>query len=99
MTIHLSFYQKGLLVIRINLCASSFYDKLCARITDEELDAVTTKDKEGGDEIFINRTFIKKIWGACLEHEYVSQNYDFMGFFVDKMILKRIPCKVTFKSE
>ncbi len=99
MTFHLSFYQKELLVIRFSLCASSFYDKLCARVTDEELDAVTTKDEETGDDVFMNKAFIKEMWGACLEYEYISINYDFMGFFVDKMILKRIPCKVTFKSE
>ncbi len=57
MTIDLSFFHKGLLVLRVNMCASSFYDKLCAKITDEELDAVITKDEETGDEIFTDKTF------------------------------------------
>ena len=88
MTIDLNFYQKGLLVIRVNMCASSFYDKLCAEITDEELDAVTMKDEETGDEIFTDITFLKKIWNGCLEHGYISRDYDILGLFVDKMILK-----------
>ncbi len=88
MTIDLSFFHKGLLVLRVNMCASSFYDKLCAGISDEEMDTVITEDEETGDEIFTDKTFIKKIWNACLEHGYISQNYDIMGLWVDKMILK-----------
>ncbi len=88
MTIDLNFYQKGRIVIRVNMCASSFYDKLCAEITDEELDAVTTKDEETGDEIFTDITFVKRIWNACLEYGYISRDYDILGLFVDKMILK-----------
>ncbi len=81
---HLSFYQKELLVIRISLCALSFRDKLCAKITDKELEAA--KDIETGN--IVNRTLIRKMWDACLKYEYVSQSYDFMGSFVDKIILK-----------
>ena len=75
---YLSFYQKELLVIRISLCASSFHDKLCAGITD----------KDGGSGDITDRTLVRKIWDACLEYEYVSQSYDFMGSFVEKIILK-----------
>ncbi len=81
---YLSFYQKELLVIRISLCASSFHNKLCAGITDKELDAA--KDMETED--ITDKTLVRKIWDACLEYEYVSQSYDFMGSFVDKIILK-----------
>ena len=34
------------------------------------------------------RTLVRKIWDVCLEYEYVSESYNFMGFFVDKVILK-----------
>ena len=79
---YLSFYQKELLVIRISVCASSFRDKLCAGITDEEL--IATEDVG----CITNRTLVRKIWDNCLEYEYVSESYNFMGFFVDKIILK-----------
>ena len=88
MTIDLSFFHKGLLVLRVNMTVSSFYDKLCEGISDEEMDTVLTVDEETGDEIFTDKTFIRKIWDACLEHEYISQNYDILGLWVDKMILK-----------
>ena len=89
MTIDLSFFYKGLLVLRVNMTASSFYDKLCAGISDEEMDTVITEDEETGDEIFTDKTFIRKIWLRLLgKHGYVSQNYDIRGLWVDKMILK-----------
>ena len=81
---HLSFYQKELLVIRISLCTPSFRDKLCANITDKELDAA----KDMKTENIVDKTLIRKMWDACLKYEYVSQSYDFMGSFVDKIILK-----------
>ncbi len=79
---YLSFYQKELLVIRISVCASSFHNKLCAGITNKEL--VATEDVGR----ITNRTLVRKIWDACLEYGYVSESYNFMGSFVDKIILK-----------
>ena len=81
---HLSFYQKESLVIHISLCALSFRDKLCTEITDKELEVA--KDIESGN--IVDRTPIRKMWDACLKYEYVSQSYDFMGSFVDKIVLK-----------
>ena len=47
-----------------------------------------TEDEETGNEIFTDKLFIKKIWNACLEHGYILQDYDILGLWVDKMILK-----------
>ncbi len=88
MTIDLNFFSNGRIVLRVNMCASSFYSKLCVGISDEEMDAVITEDEETGDEIFTDKSFIKKIWNACLEHGYISRDYDTLGLWVDKLILK-----------
>ncbi len=91
MTIDLSFFCNDRIVLRVNMCASSFYDKVCAGISDEEIDfgdTVIIEDEETGDEIFTDKTFVKKIWNACLEHGYISRDYDILGLWVDKMILK-----------
>ncbi len=91
MTIDLSFFCNNRIVLRVNMCASSFYDKVCAGISDEEIDfgdTVIIEDEETGDEIFTDKTFVKKIWNACLEHGYISRDYDILGLWVDKMILK-----------
>ena len=79
---YLSFYQEELLVIRISVCASNFRDKLCAGITDEELAIIEDA------WCIINRTLIRKIWTNCLEYEYISKSYNFMGFLVDRIVLK-----------
>ena len=64
------------------MCASSFRDKLCAGITNEKL--IATEDVG----CITNRTLVRKIWDNCVEYEYVSESYNFMGFLVDKIILK-----------
>ena len=79
---YLSFYQKELLVIRISVCASSFRDKLCAGITDEELIAI----EDVG--CVTDKALVRKIWDNCVEYEYVSESYNFMRSLVDKIILK-----------
>ena len=64
------------------MCASSFRDKLCAGITDEELIVIEDAGR------ITNRTLIRKIWDNCVEYEYVSESYNFVGFLVDRIILK-----------
>ena len=61
MTIDLDFFTKGRIVLRVNMCASNFYFKLCEGISDEEMVEVSTVDEETGDEIFTDKSFIKKI--------------------------------------
>ena len=86
MPIDVDFYSKGRIVLRVNMYALSFecYNNLC----DSNEDAVITKDEETGDEIFMDKLFIKKIWSACLKHGYISQDCDSLGFQLDKMVLR-----------
>ncbi len=91
MTIDLSFFCHDRIVLRVNMCASNFYDKVCAGISDEEIDfgdTVIIEDEETGDEIFTDKTFVKKIWNACLEYGYISGDYDILGLWVDKLVLR-----------
>ncbi len=87
MTIDLSFFHEEQLVLCINMTASNFYDRVCAEISDEELE-FGDKDEETGDEIFTDKMIIRKIWDGCLEHGYVLQDHDILGLWVDKIILK-----------
>jgi hypothetical protein len=45
MTIDVDFFSKGRIVLRVNMCASSFCSKLCAGISNEELNAVVPETK------------------------------------------------------
>ncbi len=88
MTIDLSFFHRGELVVRVNMTAVYFYDKVCEEIVDDEMDAVITEDEETGDEILTDRTVIKKIWGGCLKYGYISQDHDILGLWVDKIVVR-----------
>ena len=91
MTIDLSFFHEERLVVCVNMTASNFYDKVCAEISDEELefgDMVIIEDEKTGEEIFTDKMVIKKIWDGCLEYGYISRDHDILGLWVDKIILK-----------
>ena len=69
-------------MIRFGVCTSNFRDKLCTGITDEE--STIVKDAK----CIINRALIRKIWVNCLEYEYISKSYNFMGFLIDRIVLR-----------
>ena len=90
MTIDLSFFHEGKLVVCVNMTASNFYDKVC-EITDEGLEGDMMMDidnEQTGEEAFTDKTTIKKIWAGCLKYGYISQDHDILGLWVDKIILK-----------
>ena len=96
MTIDLSFFHEEKLVVCVNMTASNFYAKVCAEISDEELESgdmviiedEKTGDEKTGEEIFMDKMVIKKIWDGCLEYGYISRDHDILGLWVDKIILK-----------
>ena len=70
-------------MLRVNIPTSNFYSELCAGISDEEMDEMKIRN-----DVITNKSIIKKIWNACLEHGYILQHYDFLGFYVGMIILK-----------
>ena len=63
MTIDLSFFHEEKLVVCVNMTASNFYAKVCAEISDEELesgDMVIIEDEKTGEEIFTDKMVIRK---------------------------------------
>ena len=89
MMIDLSFFHEGKLVVRVNMTASNFYDKVCEEITDGESegDMIMDVDDEW-EEAFTDKIIIKKIWAGCLKYGYISQDHDILGLWVDKIVLR-----------
>jgi hypothetical protein len=69
----------------VNVYALDFYSKLCAGISEEEMREMKI---EIAHNIITNRSIIKKIWDACLEHGYIMQHQDYLGSFVGMIILQ-----------
>ena len=76
MTIDLDFYFEGQIMLSINMCRVNFSNKVCDRISNEELDDECIIDKETEDEIYTNKVVVKKIWNGCFKHGYIKQTYD-----------------------
>ena len=70
---------------RINVYADHFYSKLCAGISEKEMREMKL---EIGHDIITSRSIIKKILDACLEHGYIMQHQDYLGYFVGIIILQ-----------
>ena len=83
MTIDILFMAKNQLVLRVNMCASSFCNKILNELKDEEIEEGVLNDDD--EEIFTNKEFIRKIWYACVKHGYISEDYDIMGQFLDML--------------
>ncbi len=91
MTIDLSFFHEGKLVVCANMTASNFYDKVCGEITDEGLEGdmvMDIDDEQTGEEAFTDKMVIRKIWDGCLKYGYISQDHDILGLWVDKIVLR-----------
>ncbi len=87
MTIDLSFFHEGKLVVCVNMTASNFYDKVCEEITEGDM-MLDIDDEKTGEEAFADKMVIKKIWDGCLKWGYISRDYDILGLWVDKIVLK-----------
>ena len=91
MTIDLSFFHKGKLVVRVNMTAANFYDKVCEKIMDDEAigkEAMDVDYVKTGEEAYMDKVVIKKIWAGCLKYGYISQDHDILGLWVDKIVVR-----------
>jgi hypothetical protein len=60
------------------MCFSSFDDKILDEMTEEELERNGFPFYED-DKTVTNQEFIEKAWYACVEHGYISTDYDVLG--------------------
>ncbi len=91
MTIDLSFFHKGKLVVRVNMTAANFYDKVCEKIMDDEAIGEEVMDvdyEKTGEEAYTDKVVIKKIWAGCLKYGYISEDHDILGLWVDKIVVR-----------
>ena len=91
MTIDLSFFHKGKPVVRVNMTAANFYDKVCEKIMDDEAigeEAMDVDYVKTGEEAYMDKVVIKKIWAGCLKYGYISQDHDILGLWVDKIVVR-----------
>ena len=82
MTIDVVFMAKNKVVFRVNMCYSNFASKI--------LDEQPIKERwipgfDGDDQTFTDQEFMEKVWYACVQHGYISEDYDIMGKLINTM--------------
>ena len=85
MTITILFFANEKLVLRRNMCATNLYDKILDEFSEEELKKNKVSFDDDEKAVITDQKFIQKVWYACVEHGYISTDYDIMGKFVDTL--------------
>ena len=88
------FYHRTL--ARINLLTTDFYTKLCAQLSEFEMDVMKKEIEKYG--IITERPIVEKIWDALHKNGYVIDFQDFLGDYVRMIILNDNTCKITFST-
>ena len=83
MTLDILFLQNNKPVVRINMTCSSLYGKIFDNLTNEEFSQNLWDFDASEDKTVTDKTFIKKVWDACIMHGYISGDYDIFGLFID----------------
>ena len=87
MTIDLVFLANNKVVARVNMCASNFGNKILDTFTEEELETIApvSQSDETADETYTCTEFIERVWDACVRYGYISNDYDVLGKFLDRL--------------
>ena len=85
MTINILFMANDELVLRVNMSFPSFLCKILDELTEEERGKWVPEFDRDENKTFTDQEFIEKVWYACVRHGYISEDYDIMGKFLDKM--------------
>ena len=85
MTIAILFFINEELVFRRNVCATNLYDKILEEFSEEELIRHGVPYYEDDKVIITDQDFIEKVWYACVEHGYISEDRVTMGQSVNAL--------------
>ena len=88
MTIDILFYSEGELVARVNMCASSFDSKILSVFADDEIEKWIPIINYDDNCVFTDKEFIRRVWNSCIQHGYVNEGFDTLGYFMDKMVIE-----------
>ena len=85
MTLDILFMQNNKPVVRINMTCSSLYGKIFDNLTNEEFSQNLWDFDASEDKTVTDKSFIKKVWDACIMYGYISNDYEILGNFVDML--------------
>jgi hypothetical protein len=85
MTIAILFFINEELVFRRNVCATNLYDKILEEFYEEELIRYGVPYYEDDKAIITDQDFIEKVWYACVERGYISEDRVTMGQSVNAL--------------
>ena len=85
MTIDILFFEDGKPILRVNIGCSNLYCHIISELNHEEIEKWIPNFNASEDMAFTDPEFIKRVWNLCVQHNYIANDYDILGNFVDKM--------------
>ena len=85
MTIDILFLEGNKPVARVNMTCSNLYNKILSNISDEDYEKWFPDYDASDEQTITTKECIVKVWNSCIEHGYISQDFDMLSIFIDKM--------------
>ena len=87
MTIEILFLEGNKPVAKVNMTVHSLYSKILTDVSDENFEESIEEcfDNTTGAVTVTDKECIVKVWNSCIRHGYISENFDMLVIFIDKM--------------
>ena len=82
MAVGITFSEGDESVARVVLPRSEFTYEI---FTDEEYEKWFPDLDDNDEQTVTDKECIIKVWNYCIEHDYISEDYDILSNFIDKM--------------
>ena len=85
MTIEIVFMEGNNPAVSVSMTCNSLYCKILYDLTDEDFEK-WLPGFDGTEDITVtDKECIVKAWNSCIDHGYISRDFDMLSIFVDKM--------------
>ena len=85
MTIEIVFLEGNKPVAKVSMTCNNLYNKILSYISDEDYEKWFPGFDATEDITVTTKECIVKVWNSCIEHNYISQDFDMLSIFIDKM--------------
>ena len=85
MTIEIVFMEGNKPVASVSMTCHSLYCTILFDLSNEDFEK-WLPGFDGTEDITVtDKECIVKVWNSCIDHGYISRNYDMLSIFLDKM--------------
>ena len=85
MTIEIVFLEGNKSVAKVSMTCNNLYNKILSDISDEDYEKWFPDFDATDEQTVTTKECIVKVCNSCIEHGYISQNFDMLSIFIDTL--------------